>query len=55
MGAAGGGGGGGHLKLLLESVDRRCPLFELEVLLLNILLKVYDHLHALVQHLVSDI
>jgi hypothetical protein len=40
-----------HLKLLLESDDHRCPLLELEVLLLE----VYDCVCALTQHLMSDI
>jgi hypothetical protein len=44
-----------HLKLLLESGDRHCPLLELEVMLLNMVLEVYDHVRALVHHLASDI
>jgi hypothetical protein len=35
-------GCGWHLKMLLESGDRRCPLLKLEVLLLNVGLEVYD-------------
>jgi hypothetical protein len=44
-----------HLKLLLKSSDRRCPLLELEVLLLDVVLEVYNHVHALIHHLTSDI
>jgi hypothetical protein len=44
-----------HLKLLLEIDNHRCPLLELEVLLLNVVLKVYDHVHTLVQHLASSV
>jgi hypothetical protein len=43
-----------HLKLLLESGDRCYPLHELEVLLLDVELKVYDRMCVLVQHLTSD-
>jgi hypothetical protein len=32
-----------------------CPLLELEVLLLNVVLKVYDYMCALIQHLASDV
>jgi hypothetical protein len=44
-----------HLKLLLEIGDRHCPLLELMVLLLNVVLEVYDSVRALIQHLASGI
>jgi hypothetical protein len=44
-----------HLKLLLEIGNRRCPLLKLKVLLLDVVLEVYDRVHALVQHLASGI
>jgi hypothetical protein len=44
-----------HLKLLLEIVDHRCPLLKLEVLLLYVVLEVYDHMRALIQHLASGV
>jgi hypothetical protein len=46
---------GWHLKLLLEFGDRRCHLLELEVLLLDVVLKVYDRVRGLVQHLTSGV
>jgi hypothetical protein len=48
-------GCGWHLKLLLERGDHLCPLLELEVLLLDMVLEVYDRVRAIVQHLVSDV
>jgi hypothetical protein len=48
-------GCGWHLKLLLEIGDHRCPLLELTVLLLDVVLEVYDHVRALIQHLVSGV
>jgi hypothetical protein len=44
-----------YLKLLLEIGDHHCPLLKLEVLLLNLVLEVYDHVRALVQHLTSGV
>jgi hypothetical protein len=44
-----------HLKLLLEIGNRRCPLLELKVLLLDVMLEVYDRVHALIQHLTSSV
>jgi hypothetical protein len=44
-----------HLKLLLKIGDHRCPLLELEVLLLDVVLEVYDRVSALVQHLTCDV
>jgi hypothetical protein len=44
-----------HLKLLLEISNRRYPLIELEVLLLDVVLKVYDRVSVLIQHLASDV
>jgi hypothetical protein len=44
-----------HLKLLLEIGNRCCPLLELKVLLLDVVLEVYDRVRALVQHLASGI
>jgi hypothetical protein len=43
------------LKLLLEIGNRRCPLLELKVLLLDVVLEVYDRVRALVQHLTSGV
>jgi hypothetical protein len=40
-----------HLKLLPEIGDHRWPLLELKVLLL----KVYDRMEALIQHLASGV
>jgi hypothetical protein len=48
-------GCGWHLKLLLEIDDRRCPLLELKVLLLDVVLEVYDRMRALVQYLACDV
>jgi hypothetical protein len=48
-------GCGRHLKLLLKIGDHRCPLLELEVLLLDMVLKVYDPVRALIHHLVSSV
>jgi hypothetical protein len=44
-----------HLKLLLDLGNRRCPLLEIKVLPLDVVLKVYDRVRALLQHLASDI
>jgi hypothetical protein len=44
-----------HLKLLLKDGDRRCPLLELEVLLLIGVVKVYDCVGALVHLCTSGI
>jgi hypothetical protein len=44
-----------HLKLLLKSGDHHYPLLELEVLLLDVVLEVYDRVRAVVQHLTSDV
>jgi hypothetical protein len=44
-----------HLKLLLESGDHRCPLLEVEVLWLNLVLEVYDRVYVVVQHLASSV
>jgi hypothetical protein len=44
-----------HLKLLLESGDRRCPLFELKVLLLHDMLEVYDRMDAGVHLLTGEV
>jgi hypothetical protein len=44
-----------HLKLLLKIGDRRCPLLKLKILLLYLVLEVYDHVRALVQHLTSGV
>jgi hypothetical protein len=44
-----------HLKLLLEISNCRCPLLKLKVLLLDVVLKVYDRVRALVQHLASGV
>jgi hypothetical protein len=44
-----------HLKLLLESGDRRCPLFELKVLLLHDVLEVYDRVDAGVHLLTGEV
>jgi hypothetical protein len=44
-----------HLKLLLKIGNCRCPLLEIKVLLLDVVLEVYDRVRALVQHLASDI
>jgi hypothetical protein len=35
--------------------NRRCPLLEVKVLLLDVVLEVYDRVRALVQHLVSGV
>jgi hypothetical protein len=35
--------------------NHRCPLLELEVLLLDVVLEVYDRVRALVQHLASGV
>jgi hypothetical protein len=43
------------LKLLLEISDHRCPLLELKVLLLDVVLEIYDRKRALVQHLASSV
>jgi hypothetical protein len=43
------------LKLLLEIGNRRCPLLEVKVLLLDVVLEVYDRVRALVQHLASGV
>jgi hypothetical protein len=43
------------MKLLLEIGNHRCPLLELKVLLLDVVLKVYDRVRALLQHLVSGV
>jgi hypothetical protein len=48
-------GCGWHLKLLLESGDHHCPVLDLEVLLLNLVLEVYDRVRVLVLHLTSDV
>jgi hypothetical protein len=42
-----------HLKLLLEIGNHRCPLLEVKVLLLDVVLEVYDRVRALIQHLAS--
>jgi hypothetical protein len=44
-----------HLKLLLEIDNCHCPLLELKVLLLDVVLEVYDRVHALIQHLTSGV
>ncbi len=44
-----------HLKLLLKIGNRRCPLLEVNVLLLDVVLEVYDRVRALVQDLVSGV
>jgi hypothetical protein len=44
-----------HLNLLLEIGDRRYPLLELKVLLLDVVLEVYNCVRALVQHLTSGV
>jgi hypothetical protein len=44
-----------HLKLLLEISNRRCPLIELEVLLLDVVIKVYDRVSVLIQHLAGGV
>jgi hypothetical protein len=44
-----------HLKLLLESGDRHCPLLEFEVLLLNGRLEVYNHVCAGVHYLADEV
>jgi hypothetical protein len=41
-----------HLNLLLKRGNHRCPLLKLKVLLLVGVLKVYDHVSALVHQLV---
>jgi hypothetical protein len=46
---------GWHLKLLLKIGDRRCPLLELKVMLLNVVLEVYNRVRGLVQHLASGV
>jgi hypothetical protein len=48
-------GCGRHLKLLLEISNHRCPLLELKVLLLDVVLEVYDRVRALIQHLASGV
>jgi hypothetical protein len=35
--------------------DRRCPLLELKVLLLDVVLEVFDRVRVLVQHLMSGV
>jgi hypothetical protein len=44
-----------HLKLLLESGDRRCSLLEVKVLLLDMVLKVYNGVSMLVHHRASGV
>jgi tartrate dehydratase alpha subunit/fumarate hydratase class I-like protein len=44
-----------HLELQLESGDRRCPLLELEVLLLDGVLEVYNHMGAGVHVLTGEV
>jgi hypothetical protein len=44
-----------HQKLLLEIGNRRGPLLELKVLLLDVVLEVYDRVRALVQHLTGSV
>jgi hypothetical protein len=44
-----------HLELLLESGDRRCPLLKLEVLLLDGMLEMYNHMGAGVHLLTSEV
>jgi hypothetical protein len=39
-----------HLKLLLESGNHHCPLLKVKIFLLNMVLKVYNHVGALVHH-----
>jgi hypothetical protein len=46
---------GWHLKLLLKIGDHRCPLLELKVMLLNVVLEVYNRVRGLVQHLASGV
>jgi hypothetical protein len=41
--------------LLLEIGDHHCPLLELKVLLLDVVLEVYDRVRVLVQHLTSGV
>jgi hypothetical protein len=48
-------GCGWHQKQQLEIGDHRSTLLELKVLLLNVVLEVYDHVRALVQHLARDV
>jgi hypothetical protein len=43
------------MKLLLEISNYRCPLLELKVLLLDMVLEVYDRVRALIQHLTSGV
>jgi hypothetical protein len=40
---------------MLKIGDHHCPLLELKVLLLDVVLEVYDCVHALIQHLASGI
>jgi hypothetical protein len=44
-----------HLNLLLKGGDHRCPLLNLEVLLLIGMLEVYDHVGTLVYHHTSGV
>jgi hypothetical protein len=44
-----------HLELLLESGDHRCPLLKLEVLLLDGVLKVYNHVGVGVHLLMGEV
>jgi hypothetical protein len=44
-----------HLELLLESGDHRCPLLKLEVLLLDGMLEMYNHMGAGVHLLTSEV
>jgi hypothetical protein len=44
-----------HLELLLESGDRRCPLLELNVLLLDGVLEVYNRMGAGVHLLTGEV
>jgi hypothetical protein len=40
---------------MLEISNRCCPLLELKVLLLDVVLEVYDRVRALIQHLTSGV
>jgi hypothetical protein len=40
---------------MLKIGDHHCPLLELKVLLLDVVLEVYDCVLALIQHLASSI
>jgi hypothetical protein len=43
------------LKLLLESGDHCCPLLEVKILLLDVVLNVYNRVGALVHHRASGV